>query len=276
MPTVDIEGYHTGARRQSAHLSSQSSPCIVSGGASMKGLAPGTYIIPVSNGIFAHCERIGAAIWVFLWLIDKTTKEVPAGGKVDGLVLDGRSVAIGEIVSDLPLSHRTVREHLFRLAEAGYWPPGAIDRQHTKRPHLRLSGKRERAGGYSRRPSTAARAMRTKVSSSKPKVKMSHVCSVCQSARTREIDELLVNGTPTRNIAKLFRIGASSVYRHKMTCLPKSMIRAKEAEKVGDADSVVTQVQTLLTRAWKLCDQTERTKDYKAAISGVRAASSNS
>jgi DNA-binding transcriptional ArsR family regulator len=86
----------------------------------MKGLAPGTYIIPVSNGIFAHCERIGAAIWAFLWLIDKTTKEVPAGGKVDGLVLDGRSVAIGEIVSDLALSPRTVREHLFRLAEAGY------------------------------------------------------------------------------------------------------------------------------------------------------------
>jgi hypothetical protein len=49
-----------------------------------------TYSIPVSNGLFAHREKIGPAIWVFLWLIDATTKEIPgADGKAEGLVYGG-------------------------------------------------------------------------------------------------------------------------------------------------------------------------------------------
>jgi hypothetical protein len=80
-----------------------------------------TFIIPVSNGIFAHRERIGAAIWVFLWLIDHTTKEVQAaGGKVDGLVYGGRPVLLGEMTSELALCMNSVREHLAQLAEGGY------------------------------------------------------------------------------------------------------------------------------------------------------------
>jgi hypothetical protein len=80
-----------------------------------------TFIIPVSNGIFAHREGIGAAIWVFLWLIDHTSREVPAAnGKVDGLVYGGRPVLLGEISTELKMSPRAVRDHLFQLAEAGY------------------------------------------------------------------------------------------------------------------------------------------------------------
>lgn len=88
---------------------------------STKTLTGRTFIIPVSNGIFAHRERIGAAIWVFLWLIDHTTKEVPAAdGKVDGLVLDGRPIPFGEMTSELALCPRAVADHLSQLAEAGY------------------------------------------------------------------------------------------------------------------------------------------------------------
>src|SRR5215468_321775 len=49
----------------------------------------GTFVIPVSNGIFAHRDKIGASIWVFLWLIDRSTYEVPTadGQDVEGLVL---------------------------------------------------------------------------------------------------------------------------------------------------------------------------------------------
>src|ERR1700691_4751529 len=35
-----------------------------------------TFAIPISSGIFAHCQKIGIAIWVFIWMIDRTTKEV--------------------------------------------------------------------------------------------------------------------------------------------------------------------------------------------------------
>ena len=35
----------------------------------------GSHPIPVWNGIFDHFERIGIALWSFLWLIDRVTKE---------------------------------------------------------------------------------------------------------------------------------------------------------------------------------------------------------
>ena len=37
---------------------------------------PATFAIPISSGLLAHCQKIGIAVWVFLWMIDRTTKEV--------------------------------------------------------------------------------------------------------------------------------------------------------------------------------------------------------
>jgi len=79
------------------------------------------FSIPVSNGIFGHRRRIGAAVWVFLWLIDHTTKEIPtADGKVEGLVHGGQPVALGTIASDLEMSWDAIQQHLAQLAIAGY------------------------------------------------------------------------------------------------------------------------------------------------------------
>ena len=33
------------------------------------------FIIPMSNGIFSHWKRMGEALWLFMWYIDKTTRE---------------------------------------------------------------------------------------------------------------------------------------------------------------------------------------------------------
>ena len=80
------------------------------------------FIVPVSNGIFAHQKRIGAAIWVFIWLVDKTTKEIPSpDGKVDGLVFGGQPVPLSKIACDMEeMSLRSVRQHLDQLAADGY------------------------------------------------------------------------------------------------------------------------------------------------------------
>ncbi|HEV8189474.1 MAG TPA: hypothetical protein VGP83_17095 [Pyrinomonadaceae bacterium] len=81
-----------------------------------------TYRIPISNGIFAHRKRIGAAIWVFLWLIDKTTKEVEAvdGESMDGLVFGGRPVTMSAVAGDLQMSINGVRDQLSQLLKGGY------------------------------------------------------------------------------------------------------------------------------------------------------------
>jgi hypothetical protein len=80
-----------------------------------------THSIPVSNGIFAHCQQIGSAIWVFLWMIDHTTKESasPDGG-LDGFVYGGQQVRASIIAKDLGLAVRTVHEHIEKLCKQGY------------------------------------------------------------------------------------------------------------------------------------------------------------
>lgn len=80
-----------------------------------------TYSIPVSNGIFAHCQTIGNALWVFLWLIDHTTKESTGlEGELEGLVFGGLPVRSSQIAGELGIATRTVHEHIERLCHHGY------------------------------------------------------------------------------------------------------------------------------------------------------------
>ena len=77
------------------------------------GLEHNGYAIPVYNGLLTpeHRERIGAAIWVYLWLLDKQTD-------ADGNVLGGREIKAKEI--DLGLHINMIRRHLKTLADKEY------------------------------------------------------------------------------------------------------------------------------------------------------------
>jgi hypothetical protein len=82
-----------------------------------------TFVIPVSNGILTpeHCQNIGPAVWVFLWMLDRTTKEVAnSEGHLEGLVLGGLQVRSSKIADDLGIATRTVHEHIDRLCQRGY------------------------------------------------------------------------------------------------------------------------------------------------------------
>jgi hypothetical protein len=77
-----------------------------------------TYTIPISNRLLTsdHCRDIGPALWVFLWMIDHTTKEVLGeDGQLEGLVFGGAQVRAAVIAADLGLSVRLVHEHIKRL-----------------------------------------------------------------------------------------------------------------------------------------------------------------
>lgn len=80
-----------------------------------------TFTIPISSGLLAHCPRIGIAIWVFLWMINRTTIEVPTpDGYAEGLVYNGKAIRAQEIALDLQMATRTVHAHLERLIAGGY------------------------------------------------------------------------------------------------------------------------------------------------------------
>jgi hypothetical protein len=75
-----------------------------------------SFPIPVWNGILDHKRNMGPALWVFLWCLDRITKE-----ELDvGLVLGASVVTTARIAHELKDSERTIRRHLERLARHGY------------------------------------------------------------------------------------------------------------------------------------------------------------
>lgn len=81
-----------------------------------------SFYFPVFTGILTkeHKENIGPALWEFLWLVARTTKEVNEDGETIGIVLGGKPVKISEVAEDLGGSERTTQRNLSRLKEYGY------------------------------------------------------------------------------------------------------------------------------------------------------------
>lgn len=82
----------------------------------------GSFYFPTYIGLLTkeHRENIGPALWEFLWLISKTTKEITEDGETIGIILGGKPVKISEIAEELGSSERTVKRNIARLKEHGY------------------------------------------------------------------------------------------------------------------------------------------------------------
>jgi hypothetical protein len=50
---------------------------------------------------------------------------------------------------------------------------------------------------------------------------------VCDHRERHSIDEVLVDGTPYRSVAKRFELSESAVYRHKTEHLPAYLVKAR-------------------------------------------------
>jgi hypothetical protein len=56
-------------------------------------------------------------------------------------------------------------------------------------------------------------------------------CTVCDQPEKHSIDEVLVDGTPYRSVAKRFSLSESGAYRHKTEQLPAHLLKAREVEE---------------------------------------------
>lgn len=74
------------------------------------------YYITVSNGLLTpdHKNRMGSAVWEFMWLIDKITR---IDSKGYGWVLGGKPIKLSEVGMG---SDNTVSRNLAKLQEQGY------------------------------------------------------------------------------------------------------------------------------------------------------------
>jgi hypothetical protein len=74
--------------------------------------------IYIWNGILEpkHLKRLGSAFPLFVWLIDRTTKEHNG----IGVVLGGKPLKAEEIAVSMGVYEQTIRRHLDRLEQHGY------------------------------------------------------------------------------------------------------------------------------------------------------------
>src|SRR5258708_1749944 len=76
-----------------------------------------SHVIPLWNGILEHREKIGPALWEFVWCLAKITREDEhgIGGCLGGAPIDAKRIA-----RDLKEHPNTTYENLIRLANDAY------------------------------------------------------------------------------------------------------------------------------------------------------------
>jgi DnaD/phage-associated family protein len=83
---------------------------------------PNVLYFPTHIGLLTpeHRERIGSALWEFLWFISKTTREFQEGEELLGIVLGGVPIKYIDIAKDLGASESTVKKHVAKLKKYQY------------------------------------------------------------------------------------------------------------------------------------------------------------
>jgi len=84
---------------------------------------PESYPFPMYSGLLEpeHYKKIGSAIWLFLWCVSSTTKEVERDGVNWGIVLGNKPLKIKEDIAPLfDVSEKTISRWIKDLENNGY------------------------------------------------------------------------------------------------------------------------------------------------------------
>ena len=101
---------------------------------------------------------------------------------------------------------------------------------------------------------------------------MARKCKVCSHPKLNEINQSLIKSRNISELSRKYGIPWDSLKRHKELHLPALLQKAREAEEVSQADTLLAQVEELKAKAWKLLNKAERAGDLRTALSGVREA----
>jgi DNA-binding transcriptional regulator YhcF (GntR family) len=83
---------------------------------------PDSYPFNTYSGLLEpqHYKRIGSAIWLFLWCISSTTKEVEKEGITWGIVLGNKPLKLPELAAVFDVNEKTIRRWVESLEEHEY------------------------------------------------------------------------------------------------------------------------------------------------------------
>src|SRR6266545_2933433 len=104
---------------------------------------------------------------------------------------------------------------------------------------------------------------------------LSHGCTVCAHEKRVDIDAALVGGASLRDIAGQHGVSKSAVGRHKESCVPATLVQAREAAEVAHADSLLDQVKDLQASTLAQLERAEAEGDGRLVLAAVREAREN-
>jgi hypothetical protein len=99
---------------------------------------------------------------------------------------------------------------------------------------------------------------------------MSQSCKVCSHSDRDKIDQILISGTEYRKISETFSVSISSLFRHKSSHLPDTLVKAREAREIIKADSLIAEVKSLREKTLNILQRFEDSGDLRGAIVAVR------
>lgn len=106
-----------------------------------------------------------------------------------------------------------------------------------------------------------------------PDVYRSEKCSICHDERTGQIDMALIgSGESVPKLAKRWKVGERSLYRHKATCLPR---RIRDAAALTEVEALapeqlIARVIAVEQRAKDLVDASEMSGDLRERAAALR------
>lgn len=99
-------------------------------------------------------------------------------------------------------------------------------------------------------------------------------CKVCTHPDREAIDSALVSGEPNRRVAKAYGLTEASVRRHKLSHIPKFLLKAHEAKEIVRADDLLEQLECTRARTLSILERAEEAEER--AEEALRTASTTS
>ncbi len=94
-------------------------------------------------------------------------------------------------------------------------------------------------------------------------------CGICSHPERAAIDAALIDGTSLRSIAGQFGTTKSALDRHRKH-IPAALTKAKQAEEVADATSLLSRVERLVSRCETICEKAMAKGEWTPAVSATR------
>jgi hypothetical protein len=83
-------------------------------------------------------------------------------------------------------------------------------------------------------------------------------CTICTHSNVSEINHLLIQSTPYRDIAGQYGTSKSALERHRAGCIPAHLLRAKETAEVLDAGNLMARLSSLEQETHEILRESRR------------------